>query len=97
MASGYLLRLFITGHTLRSRRAIADLREICENELGGLYELEVIDVAENPEAAAHEHVVATPTLIRELPLPVRRIIGDLSDHEKVLHSLALVPLKRGRA
>ncbi|WP_240466058.1 circadian clock KaiB family protein, partial [Arhodomonas sp. KWT] len=72
MASGYLLRLFIAGHTPRSRRAIADLRQICQEDLGGRYALEVIDVIENPEAAEHEHVVATPTLIKELPPPVRR-------------------------
>ncbi len=83
------LKLYITGHTSRSERAIANLRQICEVELAGQYELAVIDILERPQLAEDEKIMATPTLIRDLPKPMRRIIGDLSDVEKVLLGLDL--------
>jgi circadian clock protein KaiB len=89
----YKLRLFVTGSTPRSTRAIANMRKICEENLNGRYDLEVIDVYENPEATRELQVIATPTLIKILPEPLRRIIGDLSDKEKVLAGLNLMPLK----
>lgn len=84
----YILKLYITGRTPRTERAIAVLRQICEHDLGD-YELEVIDVLENPQVAEDEKILATPTLIKELPEPLRRIIGDLSDRERVLLGLEL--------
>lgn len=89
----YKLRLFITGSTPRSTRAIANMRKICEENLSGRYDLEVVDVYANPEATKELQVIATPTLIKILPEPLRRIIGDLSDHEKVLAGLDLKPLR----
>jgi len=87
----YLLRLYVTGSTIRSRRAIENMRKICESHLEGRYDLEVIDIYQQPEAAIKEQVVAVPTLVKLLPGPLRRIIGDLSETEKVLHSLDLTP------
>ncbi len=89
--SKYLLRLFVTGASSRSGTAIANLRRICEQELEGLYELEIIDVLEFPEVAETEKILATPTLIKSLPLPLRRVIGDLSDKDKVLLGLEVQP------
>ena len=83
----YRLRLYITGRTSHSIRAIENLRQICESELKGQYEVEVIDVLENPRLAENEKILATPTLVKRLPEPVRKIIGDLSDREKVLLGL----------
>ena len=85
----YKLKLYVTGATQRSERAIANLRSICETQLGGEFELDVIDVLEHPALAETEKILATPTLIRELPGPIRRIIGDLSDTEKVWLGLDL--------
>jgi circadian clock protein KaiB len=83
----YRLRLYITGRTAHSNRAIENLRQICESELNGQYEVEVIDVLENPGLAEREKILATPTLVKRLPEPVRKIIGDLSDRERVLLGL----------
>lgn len=85
----FLLKLYVTGQTPKSERAIANLRHICEKELSGQYQLEIIDVLERPQLAEAEGIVATPTLIKELPPPLRRIIGDLSDIEKVILGLDL--------
>jgi len=90
-AGHYLLRLFVTGSTPRSARAIQNIRAICEAKLHGRYELEVIDIYQNPELAKPEHIIAVPTLVKKLPLPVRRIIGDLSSTERVLVGLDIVP------
>lgn len=94
----YMLRLYVTGSTSNGNRAIANLRRICEEELEGRYDLEVIDILERPQLAEEEKIVATPLLKRELPRPVRHIIGDLSDVEKVLFGLDIVPVrgKNGR-
>lgn len=90
----YLLKLFVTGKTQRSDRAISNLRRICDEELSGKYQIVVIDVLEQPHLAEHEKILATPTLIKELPPPVRRVIGDLSDSEKVLMGLDIQPVPR---
>ena len=89
--SKYLLRLYVTGESSRTGTAIANLQRICEQELHGLYELEIIDVLEFPDRAEEEKILATPTLIKSLPLPLRRVIGDLSDKEKVLLGLEVQP------
>ena len=87
--SKYVLRLYITGHTSRSLRAIKALEQICAEEMNQGYELDVVDIRENPHLAEEDQVLATPTLIKRLPLPIRRIIGDLNDREKVLIALDL--------
>ncbi len=89
MTTKHLLKLYITGQTPRSERAVRNLQQICERELAGRYEIQIIDVLERPQLAEDERIMATPTLIKELPLPLRRIIGDLSDKEKVLLGLDL--------
>ena len=93
--SKYLLRLFVTGASSRTGTAIANLRRICEQDLGGQYDLEIIDVLEHPDLAENEKILATPTLIKSLPLPLRRVIGDLSDTEKVLLGLEVHPIAGG--
>jgi circadian clock protein KaiB len=85
------LKLYVTGETPRANLAIANLRRICEQELHGDYELQIIDVLEHPQLAEDERILATPTLIKQLPPPLRRVIGDLSDSEKVLLGLELRP------
>ena len=85
----YILRLYITGNTPRAERAIENLERICELQLDGKYEMQVFDVIERPQLAEDEKILATPTLIKHLPPPLRRIIGDLSDTEKVLLGLDL--------
>lgn len=85
----YLLKIYVTGQNPRSRRAIDNLRRICESELSGQYEMHVIDVLDRPQLAEDEKILATPTVVKELPVPMRRIIGDLSDAEKVLLGLDL--------
>jgi circadian clock protein KaiB len=85
----YVLRLYVTGLTQRSTRAVETVRTICESHLHGRYELEVIDIYQQPALARDEQIVAAPTLIKSLPLPLRRIIGDLSSTERVLVGLGL--------
>lgn len=85
----YRLKLYVTDHTLRSRQALAQLRQLCEEQFPEQYELEVVDVLDHPEEAAARRILATPTVVRELPHPIRRIIGDLADVEKVLAGLAM--------
>jgi circadian clock protein KaiB len=92
--SKYLLRLFVTSASSRTATAIANLRRICEQELEGQYDLEIIDVLEHPDLAEDEKILATPTLIKSLPLPLRRVIGDLSNTEKVLLGLEVRPQQR---
>jgi circadian clock protein KaiB len=87
----YRLRLYITGRTAHSQRAIENLEQICRTELAGVYDLEVIDVLENPGLAEKAKILATPTLVKQLPQPVRMILGDLSDRERVLISLDVMP------
>lgn len=85
----YVLRLYVTGSTLASARAIANLKAICDEHLSGRYELEVIDLYQQPTLAKGEQIVAAPTLIKKLPLPLRRVIGDMSNTERVLVGLDL--------
>ena len=87
--STFLLKLYVAGQTPRAEAAIANLRRICEQELDGRYHLEIIDVLDHPELAEDARILATPTLIKQLPPPLRRVIGDLSDTEKVLLGLEL--------
>jgi circadian clock protein KaiB len=89
----YVLCLYVTGATSRSVLAISNLKTICEEYLEGKYELEVIDLYKNPLLAKEEQIIAAPTLIKKLPLPFRRIIGDMSNEEKVLMGLDLRKLK----
>jgi circadian clock protein KaiB len=85
----YILRLYVAGVTPNSVRAIANLKRICEEHLQGHYSLEVIDLYQQPELAEGDQIVAAPTLIKQLPLPLRRIIGDMSNSERVLVGLDL--------
>lgn len=87
----FLLKLYITGRTVRAERALRNLEKICEEDLGGRYTLEVIDIAEHPQLAEDERILATPLLIKQLPPPLRRLIGDLSDREQVLLGLDVRP------
>ena len=86
----YILRLYVTGMTSRSSRAVGNLRAICDEYLEGRYELEVIDIYQQPVLTKGEQIVAAPTLIKKLPLPMRRIIGDMSNRERVLLGLDLI-------
>lgn len=87
--SRYVLRLYITGHTPLSAKAIVRIRKICEEHLEGRYDLEVVDISKNPTLAAGEQIIAAPTLIKKLPLPLRRFIGDMSQTERILLGLDL--------
>jgi circadian clock protein KaiB len=93
----YVLRLFVTGMTARSTRAIKNLRAICDEYLTGRFDLEVVDIYQQPTLASGEQIVAAPTLIKKFPLPMRRIIGDMSNRERVLVGLDLVRLHAERA
>jgi circadian clock protein KaiB len=85
----YVLRLYITGATPRSSRAIANINKICQEHLKGQFELEVIDLYKDPALGKGEQIIASPTLIKKLPLPLRRFIGDLSDTERIIVGLDL--------
>lgn len=87
--SKYRLVLFITGRSPNSVRAINNLKSICEQHLPGDYELEVVDIYQNPELAKEEQIIALPTLIKKYPDPLRRLVGDMSDTEKVLRGLGI--------
>ncbi len=88
--SRYVLRLYVTGMTPRSARAILNVRKICEEHLKGRYELEVVDVYRRPVLAKGEQIIAAPTLLKKLPLPLRRFIGDMTNTERLLVGLDLV-------
>lgn len=87
------LRLYIAGNTPKSVTALSNLKKYCEQHLCGLYSIEVIDLLVNPQLAAGDQILAIPTLVRKVPVPVRKIIGDLSNEEKVLVGLDLRPIK----
>ncbi len=89
----YVLRLYITGMTPRSTRAVENVRAICEQHLHGRYELEIIDIYQQPTLAKGEQIIAAPTLIKKLPLPLRRVIGDMSSTERLLLGLDLRPAR----
>ncbi len=92
-ADAYVLRLYVAGQTPKSLMAFSNLKKICEEHLAGRYKIEIIDLLENPKLASGDQILAIPTLVRKLPVPVRKIIGDLSNTERVLIGLDLVPLK----
>jgi circadian clock protein KaiB len=85
----YVLRLYVTGTTPQSMRAIANIKKLCEAYLKGRYELDVVDLYQQPQLAQGEQIIAAPTLIKKSPLPQRRIIGDMSRSERVLEGLGL--------
>ena len=85
----YILKLYVTGHTPNSVRAMTNLKKLLENDLHGLYDLKIIDVLKNPQLAEEDKILATQTLTKVLPPPISRIIGDLSDRDKVLLGLDL--------
>jgi circadian clock protein KaiB len=87
----WILRLYIAGHSTRTAAALSNLENICEQYMTGQYEIEVIDLLKHPQLARGDQIVAVPTLVRRLPPPVKRIIGDLSDAERVLVGLDLRP------
>jgi circadian clock protein KaiB len=87
----HALRLYVTGATERSLRAIANVKDVCERYLKGRYDLEVVDIYEQPALAARDQIVAVPTLVKRLPVPVRYLVGDLSRTEHVLQGLGVVP------
>lgn len=91
----YVLRLYVTGTTARSERAIANAKQLCETFLADRYNLEIVDIYQDPAAAREHQIVAAPTLVRVQPTPLRRLIGDLSDQARVLAGLDLALLERG--
>lgn len=94
MDEKWLLKLYIAGMTPTARRALANLQTICEEHMSGSYSLEIIDLLENPALEDGEQIFAVPTLVRQLPPPLRKIIGDFSDTEKVLVGLDVKPISR---
>jgi circadian clock protein KaiB len=90
------LRLYVAGTTPKSIEAFSNLKKICEEHLAGKYHIEVIDLMENPRLARGDQILAIPTLVRQLPTPIKKIIGDLSDTERVLVGLNLRPYRAGR-
>jgi circadian clock protein KaiB len=91
----YVLRLYVTGSTPRSAKAIQNIRAICEKHLQGRYDLEVIDIHQQPVLARGEQIIAAPTLIKRLPEPLRKVVGDLSNTDRVLMGLDLRPAGDG--
>lgn len=89
----YILRLYVSGQTPSSMTALANLKKICEEYLEGRYQIQVVDLLKNPQLAGGDQILAVPTLVRRLPEPIRKIIGDLSNTERVLIGLDLVPRK----
>lgn len=91
--ANYRLKLYVTDHTLRSRQALEQLQRLCEEKFPEDYEIEVVDVLASPDEARTMKILATPTVVRELPHPLRRIVGDLADMDKVLAGLEIHPKK----
>jgi circadian clock protein KaiB len=91
MSENYALKLYVAGQTPKAVRAFSNLRKICEEHLQGRYSIEVIDLIENPALGRGDQILALPTLVRRLPAPIKRIIGDLSNTERVLVGLDLRP------
>jgi len=87
----YVLRLYVTGMTPKSTHAIANVKKLCETYLAGRYELEVVDIYQQPKPAKGEQIIATPTLVKKLPLPLRKLIGDMSDTNRFLVGIDLKP------
>jgi circadian clock protein KaiB len=95
-AEGWDLRLYVAGQTPKSIAAFSNLKRICEEHLAGRYSIEVVDLLKNPQLASGDQIIAIPTLVRKLPEPIRKIIGDLSDTERVLVGLQLRPRSQGK-
>ena len=91
----YILKLYVTGQTPNSLRATQNMQRICKEELDGKYELKVVDIWKEPQLAEDDKIIATPTLIKQLPPPLRKIIGDLSDKDKVLLGLDMINIGEG--
>jgi circadian clock protein KaiB len=91
VAEPWQLRLYVAGQSPKSLQALTNLQRLCEEHLSGRYEIDVVDLVENPRLARTDDIVAIPTLVRRLPLPLRKIIGDLSDVDRVLVGLQLRP------
>ncbi|MBA4111334.1 MAG: circadian clock protein KaiB [Leptothrix sp. (in: Bacteria)] len=89
------LRLYVAGKTAKSTTALENLKRLCETHLAGRYQIEVIDLLVNPKLAAGDQILAVPTLVRKFPEPIRKIIGDLSNEERVLVGLDVQPLRQG--
>lgn len=87
------LRLYVAGNTPNSIAAFSNLQQICEEHMGGRYRIEIIDLFENPQLARGDQIIAVPTLVRRLPIPIKKIIGDLSNTERVLVGLDLKPAR----
>jgi circadian clock protein KaiB len=94
-AEVYRLRLYVAGPTPRCLKAFSNLKEICESHLAGKYRIEVVDLLENPQLAQGDQILAVPTLVRRLPPPLRKIIGDLSNRERVMVGLDIQPIQGG--
>jgi circadian clock protein KaiB len=92
----YVLRLYVAGTTSKSLRAVANIKEICETSLKNRYDLEVIDIYQQPVLVKGEQIIAAPTLVKQLPLPLRKFIGDMSDTERILVGLDLRPKAQDR-
>jgi circadian clock protein KaiB len=92
-AATFELRLYVAGQTAKSLAAIANLKRICETHLAGQYHIEVIDLTKTPQLAAGDQILAIPTLVRRLPEPIKKILGDLSNEERVLVGLDIQPMK----
>ena len=92
-AAEWQLRLYVAGQTAKSIAALANLKNVCETHLAGRYSIEVIDLLVNPRLAAGDQILAVPTLVRKFPEPIRKIIGDLSNEERVLVGLDVQPLR----
>lgn len=95
-ADFYELRLYVAGQTSRSLAALANLKQICEEHLQGRYRIEVIDLLKHPQLARGDQILALPTLVRRLPEPIRKLVGDLSDTERALVGLDLRPIRPAR-
>jgi circadian clock protein KaiB len=87
----YILKLFVSGMTSSSIKAVQNIRKICQEHLKGRFELEIIDIYQHPELVKHEKIIAVPTLLKKLPKPLQQFLGDLSDTEKILVGLDLKP------
>jgi circadian clock protein KaiB len=94
MEQTWELKLYVAGKTPKSVTALKNLKKYCEDHLKGRYKIEVIDLLEKPQLAEGDQIFAVPTLVRKVPVPIRKIIGDLSNEEKVLVGLNIVPLKK---
>jgi circadian clock protein KaiB len=94
-AEHFVLRLFVSGLSARSRRAIDNIKRLCETHLAGRYELQIIDIYQQPELAKDQQLIAAPTLIKKLPLPLRKLVGDMHDPARVLIMLGITATNEG--